>query len=70
LNTHQHVQLIVPEEKMSDFKTIPIEFEKNSTKTMPLTLLTMDERSYMIQLVNGDVIQLNKSWIKILIIKQ
>jgi len=70
LNTHQQVQLIVPEEKISDFKTIPIEFEKNSTKTMPLTLLKMDEKSYTIQLVNGDVIQLNKSWIKILIIKR
>ena len=70
LNTHQQVQLIVPEEKMSDYRMIPIEFEKNSTTTSPLTLLKTDEKSCTVQLVNGDIVQLNKSWIKVLIIKQ
>jgi bifunctional DNase/RNase len=70
LNTQPQVQLIVLDEKIPDFKMIPIEFEINSTRTIPLTLLKMDEKSYTIQLMNGDIIQLNKSWIKVLIIKR
>jgi hypothetical protein len=68
--TQHQVQLIVSDDKIQDLKTIPIEFEINSSRTMPLTLLKMDDKSYTIQLGNGDIIQLNKSWIKVLIIKQ
>lgn len=61
---HQNVQLVVSEDSVSYLKSNGVNFEENLTITLPLSIINFDNTSYTVKLNNGNIIKLDKKWVK------
>jgi len=63
----ENIQLIVFENKQPLLETIPITFESNTLKTVPLKLVKQDDKKVVVILENGNIAELSKDWIEVII---
>lgn len=64
-----NVQLIIGNDHVQYVKQIPIEFVPNTNKTVTVTLVKTAGTDYLILLQNGDHVDINKSWVELVVKK-
>jgi hypothetical protein len=70
LQNPEHAQLIVADEMKPVLENCSIAFVNNSTVTQPLTITHQDSQTYSILFANGDTLELNKTWVRGILINK
>ena len=61
------VQLVIGNEYVEYLKQVPVDFVPGTNKTEPVSLVKISDTVYRIKTQNGDQVDINKTWVEILI---
>lgn len=61
------VQLVIGNDYVQYVRQIPIEFVPSTNKTVTVSLVRTTDTFYQIKLLNGDKVDIDKSWVKVVV---